>query len=254
MQGKKTHHWAWDISALTYQWSYSYLGLNNQIDDDLFNYLGKRVVGAVVADCGCGPGVVAGKLLRRGASQVIAVDSNRLMVRKARIQLRRHKVDASRVTCVLASHENGTLERLRRKYLGGNGFDLVLFKRSLYLPRPRAVRLLREATQALNSGGRVVVVHPERSLRRYCFSPPFGIARHTPFHLYNRLISRIAERLGGQEYSLYTRRELLSLLREAAPRQKAVLIETKQRAFNLAAIEKKRLPSTRPHNRSSSGK
>ena len=53
MQGQQRQHlWAWNVSALVYEWAY--IRVAHQTDVDLFAYLGDRVVGATVADCGCG--------------------------------------------------------------------------------------------------------------------------------------------------------------------------------------------------------
>lgn len=65
---------AWHLSALMYAWAYIHVA--HQIDEDCLAYLGERVVGMLVADCGCGPGVVTEKLLRAGAARVVAIDIN----------------------------------------------------------------------------------------------------------------------------------------------------------------------------------
>jgi hypothetical protein len=126
---------------------------------------------------------------------------------------------------------------LRQHELGGRGFDIVLFKRSLYMPYPRALQTVRQAASTLCTKGVMVIVHPERSLSRYAFASPFGITRYTPFHLFNRMVSRVAEWSGLEEYTLYSRRELLALLREAVPAARVELIPSQQRHYNLAALQ-----------------
>jgi SAM-dependent methyltransferase len=231
--------WAWDVSARVYEWAY--IQVAHQTDVDLLSYLGERVVGATVADCGCGPGVVSEKFLRAGAATVVAIDSNAGMIEKARERLSAFQCgrsDGTEAKVVLRhrSHEGDALRQLAQEALGGCPFDIVLFKRSLYMPRERAVYTLRQAATALRPQGVIVVVHPERTLHRYAFAPPFGITRYTPFHLFNRAISRVAERCGAEEYTLYSRSDLLGLLREAVPGAVVEAIPSQQRPYNLAVL------------------
>lgn len=233
-QEKWRHLWAWNLSALVYEWSY--IQAAHQTDADFLHYLGERVVGATVADCGCGPGVVAEKLLEAGAARVVAIDANGGMISKAKARLAK-AMATGQVLVRHASHEGETLACLRQKELGGRGFDIVLFKRSLYMPRPRALLTLRHAADTLCAKGVMVVVHPERSLWRYAFAPPCGLTPYTFFHLCNRALSRAAEWCGMEEYTLYPRGELLSLLHEAVPEARVELIPSRQRPYNLAALQ-----------------
>jgi hypothetical protein len=114
------------------------------------------------------------------------------------------------------------------------GVDLVLFKRSLYHPESEAETILRDALAVLRPGGRVVVVHPERSLLPYAFGRPPRLRRHTPYHLFNRAVSRLGVALGGEHYTLYTRDELFALARRVAARVEP--IRSDQDAFNLVAL------------------
>jgi len=134
--------WAWHLSALVYEWSY--VQVAHQIDEDFLGYLGERVLGAVVADCGCGPGVVTEKLLQAGASRVVAIDANASMIERARARLAKGVATGQVLVCH-ASHEADTLAGVRQRALAGRGFDIVLFKRSLYMPRQRALLTLRQA-------------------------------------------------------------------------------------------------------------
>ena len=224
--------WAWSLSALVYE--KAYIRVAHQTDADLLAYLGDRVEGATVADCGCGPGVVSEKFLQAGAARVVAIDSNAGMVEKAQARLQPF-VQSGRAIVRQLSHEGETLVRLRREALDGHGFDIVLFKRSLYMPRPRALQTIRHAAAALEAEGMIGVIHPERMLGRYAFAPPLGITSYTPFHLLNRAISRVAECCGMEEYTLYSRGELLDLLREAVPQAAVEAIPSQQRPYNLAA-------------------
>jgi 2-polyprenyl-3-methyl-5-hydroxy-6-metoxy-1,4-benzoquinol methylase len=233
-QEKRWHLWAWNLSALFYEWSY--IRVAHQTDADFLHYLGERVVGATVADCGCGPGVVAEKLLAAGAARVVAIDVNASMISQARFRLAK-AIAAGQALVRHTSHEGETLACLRQKEFGGRGFDMVLFKRSLYMPRPRALLTLRHAATTLRAKGVMVVVHPERSLVRYAFAPPVGIAPYTLFHLCNRALSRVAEWCGMEEYTLYSQYELLSLLHEAVPEARVELIPSRQRPYNLAVLQ-----------------
>ena len=138
--------WAWHLSALVYEWSY--VQVAHQIDEDFVGYLGERLIGAVVADCGCGPGVVTEKLLQACASRVVAIDANASMIERARARLAKGVATGKALVCH-ASHEADTLAGVRQQVLAGRGFDIVLFKRSLYMPRQRALLTLRQAAAAL---------------------------------------------------------------------------------------------------------
>lgn len=228
------HLWAWHLSALVYEWSY--VRVAHQIDEDVLDYLGDRVVGAVVADCGCGPGVVTEKLLQAGAARVAAIDANASMIERAHLRLAKRIATGEVVVCQ-TSYETGILAGIRQAVFGGRGFDIVLFKRSLYMPRPRALVTLRQAAAAMQPGAIMVVVHPERSLVQYAFAPPWGLTSYTPLHLINRVMSRILEWCGVEEYTLYTCHELLTLLCEALPGARVERLPSQQRPYNLVALQ-----------------
>ena len=141
-QEEQRRLWAWHLSALVYEWSY--IQVAHQIDEDFLGYLGERVVGAVVADCGCGPGIVTEKLLQAGACRVVAIDANASMIERAQARLAKRVATGQALVCH-ASHEAGALASVRQQALAGRGFDIVLFKRSLYMPRQRALLTLRHA-------------------------------------------------------------------------------------------------------------
>jgi SAM-dependent methyltransferase len=219
---------------MVYEWSY--IRVAHQTDADIFIYLGDRIVGATVVDCGCGPGVVTEKFLQAGVSRVAAIDTNVGMIGKAKARLTK-AIATGQVVLQQASHEGETLAHLHQQEFGGRGFDVILFKRSLYMPRPRALQTLRHAASTLCAKGVIIVVHPERSFLRYVFAPPLGFTPYTLFHLSNRAVSRVAEWCGMEEYTLYTHQELLSLLHEAVPGAKVELIPSRQRPYNLAALQ-----------------
>ena len=233
MSENKQRLWAWDLSAYVYGWAYNQVA--HQIDADMLAYLGARLTDATVVDCGCGPGVVSEKLLQAGAARLLAIDSNAAMIAQTRTRLAA-ACDEGRAITRCMSHEGEALLTLRQEALGDQGFDIILFKRSLYMPRPRALETLRAAAATLQKDGVIVVMHPERSLRRYVFAPPFGLARYSLFHLTNRLVSRAAECVGAEEYTLYSHDELLALMREAAPGAIVRTIPSQQRPFNLVAL------------------
>jgi SAM-dependent methyltransferase len=231
--GSGRQRWSWYVSAPFYR--RTYIGIAHQLDEELFAYLGGRTRGAVVADCGCGPGVVAEKFLRHGAAHVFAVDMNAAMLRQARARLA-DSIAAGRVEAVQRVVDATFFVGLRGERLDGGGLDIILFKRSLYARREQALPTLRAAVSCLNPRGVLAVIHGERSLRRHAFGPGWRPTRYTAYHLFNRFISRLGEKLGIGDYTLYTQRELLALLQAAAGDRRVELIPSRQRAYNLAAI------------------
>jgi SAM-dependent methyltransferase len=227
------HRWAWNLSARVYQ--LAYIRIAHQIDYDMLAYLGERVVGATVADCGCGPGVVTEKFLQAGAARVVALDSNAAMIAKAKVLLAK-PIASGQVLLCHASYEGDALAHVSQQDLGGYGFDIVLFKRSLYMPRPRALLTLRQAAATLRPHGSIVVIHPEQSLRRYAFAPPYSFTSYTLFHLANRALSRLMEWWGAEEYTLYSCVDLVALLHEAIPHARVEHIPSQQYPYNLVVL------------------
>jgi SAM-dependent methyltransferase len=130
----------------------TYGALAHQLDEDVFRYLGARVREGVVVDAGCGAGVGVRKFLQHGAEKVFAVD--------ARAGILRQVPAHPRVEPVLGSISPQLLVELAFRSTPV-GFDVLLFKRSLYSSRPAARELLETAFSLLRPGGRIVVVHPE---------------------------------------------------------------------------------------------
>lgn len=218
----------WDLSALAYTWTYG--PLSHQLDRDLFTYLGDGIKGAMVADCGCGPGVVAHKLVSQGAAKVFAIDASGQMLRRIPRNYR--------VVPVQATMESLPLDRLRREH-ATDGFDLVLFKRSLYMERPAAIAVLANAYENLRPGGCIAIIHPEKTLSRYLLGATPRIGRHTAYHLFNRTVSLIGEFVGVESYARYTRSELIYLTASVAGMQRVEPIPSRQRAFNLVAMRRR---------------
>lgn len=222
--------WAWDISARFYRRTYGPIA--HGLDAQLFAWLGD-LDGKIVADVGCGPGVVARKFVAGGAARVYAIDVSAAMLAQVG--------DDPRIVPVEGRVEDGVLERLAASSVSPsgppNGFDVVLFKRSLYLPRPAALATLRTAIRCLRPGGRVCIVHPERRLVTYAFGSPPRLRSHTPYHLFNRGISTLGVLAGGEDYAVYTRADLLALAEEAAQGAPVEALDGGLSAsFNLVAI------------------
>jgi len=228
-------YWSWHIAAPFYERCYN--DIAHRLDEDLFTYLGDRTRGAQVADCGCGPGVVTEKFLHRGAARVFAIDVNAAMLRQVRRRLA-DAVAAQRVILVRGAAEAQLFSSLRDRFPDGRGLDVVLFKRSLYVKRMWALSTLRSAVSSLNPGGVLAVIHGERSLRRYAFGPGLRPRPYTIYHLFNRAVSKLGEKLGIGDYTLYTQDELLDLLRTSGPGRRVESIPSQQQAFNLAAVVK----------------
>ena len=224
---------SWWVSAVLYR--YSYIDIARQLDDDLFAYLGDDLKGILAADCGCGPGQATGKLLSHGARRVLAIDHNAAMLRQLEAHLPQ-AVSEGRVVAVQSRFYPALFSELLAQGDGFPGFGLILFKRSLYLPPDEAFSILRAAVGSLVPGGRLVVIHAERSLRQYAFKPAMKIAPYTAYHLVNRFFSRAGHLLGLGEYSLYTRQALIDLLARAADGKPVEVIPSQQRAYNLVAI------------------
>ena len=215
------------MSALVYRWSTT--AVADQADDDLLCYLGDRLTGSVVVDCGCGPGLLAATLVSRGAASVMAVDANPAMARQARRRLAR-ELSTGQVCVICDFVDAPFFDAL------GRAVDIVVFKRSLYAPEGEAAATLRAAVRAVVDSGVVVVVHPERSLRRYAWGAPPAWRPHTMFHLFNRLVSWLAVALRISAYRAYTAQELEVLLRSAADGKTVERVPTAQQAYNIAAI------------------
>jgi len=228
-------NWRWFVSAPFYRLSYNELA--HQLDEELRAFLGGGLAGAVVADCGCGPGVVVEKFLQWGAARVFAIDDNPGMVQQVRAHLAQ-AIAAGRLVVVPCAFTPQLFPDLQAQYLGGRGFDVILFKRSLYLPPQRALPVLRSAVTALEPGGVLLVVHPEVSLGRYAFARGGRWASHTLYHLFNRTISLLGCWLRLGAYQLYTRDALAALLEAAAPGLPMIPVPTQQQAFNLLAVRR----------------
>ncbi len=219
----------WDLSALTY--SLTYGPLAHRLDSDVINYLGESIEGASVVDLGCGPGIVTRKFIDQGAARVFAVDVSDKMLE----QIGNHP----RVVTLQATMESRPIDTLLEREGGeGTGVDVVLFKRSLYMNRRAAIEVLRDSYSRLSPGGCIVIVHPEKSLRRYAFGDPPRLRSCTLYHLFNRTISRLAELFGMESYTLHTKEELRSLAAEVAGEEQVRSIPSMQNSFNLLAIHK----------------
>jgi len=224
---------SWYVSAVLYR--YSYISLAHQLDEDLFAYLGDYLNGILAADCGCGPGQVTEKLLAHGVGRVYAIDHNAAMLRQLEVRVQQ-AVQEGRVLNVQSRFYPALFSELLTQTDFFSGFGLILFKRSLYMPPEEALPLLRAAVASLIPGGKLVVIHGERSLLQYAFLPDMKVASYTLYHLINRFFSRVGHALGLGEYSLYTRQALIDLLTQAAEGKPVEIIPSQQHAYNLVAI------------------
>lgn len=226
-------NWRWRISSLFYR--FSYIELAHQLDEDLFAYLGDRVKDAVVVDCGCGPGIVTEKFAERGASRIFAVDVNEAM-----LQQMRHRLSMAgmydRVIEIRQSFTPALFIDLRQHFLDGDGFDVVLFKRSLYLPPEQALPVLKEAVASLNQEGLLILIHGDRSWRNYVLGPDGKPASYSPFHFFNRVVSLLGAKSSIGTYKLYSGGELESLLTGSFPQHRVEQIPSQQKAYNLFAV------------------
>jgi hypothetical protein len=133
--------------------------------------------------------------------------------------------------------ESLPLDRLEREH-AKSGFDLVLFKRSLYMERSAAIAVLTNAYGHLRPGGCIAIIHPEKTLGRYLFGATPRVGGYTAYHAFNRTLSLVTRFLGVHSYALYTSDDLLHVAAAVAGRQLVDPIPSGQRAFNLVAIRR----------------
>jgi SAM-dependent methyltransferase len=228
-----SRQFGWNISAVLYR--FSYIQITHQLDEEIFNCLGDQLNGAIVADCGCGPGRLAEKLLERGAAQVFAIDHNTSMIRQLQAYLP-EAIQAGKVIPVHARFDAHLFTKLLSMHSSIDGFDLIMFKRSLYMPPREAQSILQGAVASLKLGGKLVVIHVERSLRKYAFGGGSKVNSYTPYHLANRVVSRTGHYLHLAEYTLYTQAELFKLVQSAAGGRKVEIIPSQQNSYNMVMV------------------
>jgi SAM-dependent methyltransferase len=222
-------HWRWYLSAMFYQ--RVDLHVAHQADEDFFAYLGDRVRGAIIADCGCGPGIVVEKFLERGAAKVYAIDVNPWML----VQVRRRTAgcpDPERVQIILQAFNPAFFQSLA-DHGRGLAFDIILFKRSLYVRPEQARRILFAASKCLIPGGMLVIIHPQDSLRRYAFGSRMKLESYTGYYLFNRTISQLGAWMGIGEYSVYNEPGLLDMVRASLPDFRVESVPTSQSPYNI---------------------
>jgi 2-polyprenyl-3-methyl-5-hydroxy-6-metoxy-1,4-benzoquinol methylase len=224
----------WDLSALVYKRTYD--AAAHLIDEYVIETIADGILGGVVVDAGCGPGVVVPRFLASGARRVIAVDLSDAMLGQV--------LNHASVTKVAANLQPGAFAALRRDH-EPRGFDLIWFKRSLYHDDATALELLRDAYESLSPRGRIVVIHPESSLWRYIFDDrgdELRLASYTAYHAFNRAISETLRALGLHTYRHRTAAELLALGTTAASQARVSLLDSHVSAFNTLLIERREQP------------
>lgn len=193
----------------------------------MLEYLDGSIRGAVVADCGCGPGLATRRMISEGASKVCAIDASKEMLALI--------AEDTHIVKLQSTLEELPLDKLRESE-APEGFDLVLFKRSLYMSTPEALEILKNAFGHLRQGGCLVVVHPEKTLRPYFFGSPPWFHRYTIPHIINRASNCLGVLMGVEKYQLYTRKELKALAEEVAGIAEVEAIPSSQQSFNMVAI------------------
>jgi SAM-dependent methyltransferase len=143
--------------------------------------------------------------------------------------------DNSHIVKLQSTMEERPLDKLRESE-APEGFDLVLFKRSLYMNPDEALEILKNSHGHLRPGGCVVVVHPEKKLGPYFFGSPPWFRSYTIPHIINRTSNRFGVLMGVEKYQLYTRRELVELSEKVAGSDKVEVIPSRQHSFNMVAI------------------
>ncbi len=215
----------WNVTARIYAWTSG--PLSHPLDSDILRYLNGSIRGAVVADCGCGPGLATRRMVSEGASKVYAIDTSEKMLAQI--------ADDTHIVKLQSTMEERPLDKLRERE-APEGFDLVLFKRSLYMSPPEALEILKNAYGHLRPGGCLVVVHPEKKLRPYFFGSPPWFRRYTIPHIINRTSNRIGVLMGMEKYQLYTRKELTALAEKVAGSAEVEVMPSSQQSFNMVAV------------------
>lgn len=215
----------WNVTARIYAWTSG--PLSRPLDTDLLAYLGDSIKDAVVADCGCGPGLATRRMVSEGAERIYAIDVSREMLDQIG--------DNPRIVTVQSTMEDRPLDKLKEDG-GEDGFDLILFKRSLYMNRIEALEVLKNAYSHLLPEGCIVVIHPEKKIGPYFFGSPPRLRRHTIPHIINRTSNHLGVLMGVEKYELYTREELLALVEKVAGSRHVEPIPSRQQAFNMVAI------------------
>lgn len=219
----------WDVSALFYRHTYDEAA--HSVDDTAIAAVTDALRGGVVVDAGCGPGVVVPAFLKAGAGRVLAVDISQAMLA--------HIARDSKVTTIAADLQPGAFASIRREHAPA-GFNVVWFKRSLYHEDDVATPLLQDAFDNLAPGGRIVVIHPESSLRRYLFqrrNDRLHVSGYTLYHAFNRALSVGLRRLRVHNYKHRTEAELLKL-GKGVRGGTAVLVPSPATPFNILVIRR----------------
>lgn len=215
----------WSIVAKAYDYVYS--PLVHAIDNVIMEHLGERIKGAKVLDGCCGTGQITFKSINMGAEKVTAVDNNPDMINQMK-QRKEYWMYNGSIDLVEADICEGIISEL------GN-FDIMYFRRCLYFPRQTTVSLLSEAYSNLNQGGSIIIVHPEKNLRKYCENKHRWFA---PTHLARRVLACVGKWSGSVEYRPYTAVELEKLCLDACPNGTLISLDAPLPAYNIKVIEK----------------
>lgn len=226
---------SWYLSSISYK--QTYVSVAHQVDSDFLDFIGGRVENAFVADCGCGPGVVTKKLAEHGATKITAIDMNPGMIFHAK-RLLKPEIDQGKVRVLLKGYSPSLFKELKDTETNGGGFDIVLFKRSLYCSRDVIVENLKAAYKTLRPDGQIIIIHPNKSFLDYVFKRFPVPALYSPYHFFNRIISLAAHWLRVGEYRVYSNEQWYQIFRYVSPKIHFEEIPTKQRAYLMYALKK----------------
>jgi SAM-dependent methyltransferase len=225
--------WTWYASALWYRFFDAQVAC--EADRNLFtslNRLGHPITNEIVGDFGCGPAIVVEKLVAQHAKKIVAIDYNGAMLWWVK-RLRKECATGQVVPLQRSSCDDKLWDDIpvlvdRRR------FDIILFKRSLYIDPEQAPDVLFRAWMLLARGGVLAVVHPEKSEERYFFRDGHYTS-HTILYKLNRRFSEWTQ----DEYQLYTKEELFKLVKRALPKAQVTYGVTTQSAFNIVLARKR---------------
>jgi len=193
----------WDINAYFYDEVES--RLSKDINKLTFNYLKKNNLLRYknVLDLFCGTGNVSISLLDLNVKKIVAIDNSKLMLNRFNHKIRSNK-QKNKLKIIKLDILNSNLNKI----FGHERFDVIYIKRALYFSDKENIQILKQAHKLLNKNGVIVVINPEKNLRKYIQGRilPFSISSFL-----RRLWAWIGIGINVVNYKLYTSNQFVDL-------------------------------------------